>query len=61
MLVLARKDQEKIVLVNSKTGETITVVHCGHKPNGDTKFGIQAGPEWKIWRTELLERAKSDE
>lgn len=48
MLVLSRKDGERIVMSG---GVRITVVEVGR---GRVKIGIEAPPDIKVWREELL-------
>ena len=52
MLVLGRKEGERIY-ATLKTGETIVVTVC-HIAGDSVKLGIEAPPEVRILREELL-------
>ena len=52
MLILTRRNQEKI-----KIGNDIELIICGFKP-GQVKIGITAPRDIKVIRTELIERDK---
>lgn len=53
MLVLSRKNQERVILTDTETGETITVVVTGLQ-HGRVRLGFVAGERWKILREEVL-------
>lgn len=48
MLVVSRANDERIVLSN---GTRITLVRSGH---AKARIGIEAPPEVRVWREELL-------
>ena len=54
MLIIARKYDEKIVLRNETTGETI-VIEQREVRGTISRIGITAPEEWKILRAELLD------
>ena len=54
MLIIARKYDEKIVLRNETTGETI-VIEQREVRGTISRIGITAPKEWKILRAELLD------
>ena len=56
MLLLARKQQQTIVL-RSPTGETATFTVAKIKGNSTVRLAIEAPDDWKILRGELLEES----
>lgn len=53
MLVLSRKKDEVIFIVNDNTGEVITIKNCG-----GGKIGLDGPQHYKFIREELYHRAK---
>lgn len=58
MLVLSRKENERIRIRDSRTGEEIwiTIVRQG---GGEVRIGIAAPPEFDIEREEIIGRPKT--
>lgn len=53
MLVLSRKEHERIILRHRKTGETIAIEPTEVRPKV-TRIGIDAAQCWEIIRSELI-------
>lgn len=55
MLVLGRKEGERILLRNHRTGERIVVTQLGIKVKRPySRIGIDAPDDWEIVREELM-------
>lgn len=59
MLVLTRKQDEKITIL-CPDGKLITITVCRIEDNYKVRVGIEAEKDYKITRTELIEKSNQN-
>lgn len=59
MLVLTRKQDEKITIM-CPDGRLLTITVCRIEDNYKVRLGIDADKDYKITRTELIEKSKEN-
>ena len=59
MLVLTRKQDEKITIL-CPDGKLITLTVCRIEDNYKVRVGIEADKDYKITRTELIEKSNQN-